>query len=269
MSALQAALLGLVEGITEFLPVSSTAHMLLVQSLTGNASSGNEAFLVLVQLAPIAALVLYFWQDLLILVRAFFARPFSSPPNKLAWYVIIATVPALGAGYILRNAFSALLRVPLTEASIRFLAAAVLLFLAESLGSRKRALESMSWLDALFVGFFQILAVFPGSSRSGSAISGGMLRGLGRPAATRFAFLMAVPVMGAAGVYESYSVFRSGGMSTLTLPLAVGWIVAGIAGWLCIRWMLAFVGNHSLKLFSYYCAAMGIICVSLALFWHM
>src|SRR5258707_5184433 len=209
MNIFSAVLLGIIEGLTEFIPVSSTAHMLIVQRLFNiPASDSMFAFLILIQIGPLAALIVYFWRDLWMLIKAFFAKPFSTPENKLAWFILIATIPALLAGVLLKKAAEGLFQDPLLEAAIRMSAAAILLFLAEFFGKRLRNLDSMTWLDALVVGLFQVLAVFPGSSRSGSAISGGMLRNFDRPAATRFAFLMSAPVMLAAGAYESLSVLK-------------------------------------------------------------
>src|SRR5258707_3010696 len=199
MTLFQSLLLGIIEGLTEFIPVSSTAHMLIVQRLLNiPANDDMFAFLILVQIGPLLALILYFWKDLLSLIKAFFAKPFSTEENKLVWYIIIATVPALLAGVLLKHVVEGLFKTPLFEASIRLLTAAILLTLAEYFGKRARNLDSMTWLDALIVGLFQILAVFPVASRSVSTISGGMLRGFDRPAAARFAFLMAIPVIFAA-----------------------------------------------------------------------
>lgn len=264
MTIIQSLLLGLIEGLTEFIPVSSTAHMLLAQKILNIAASDSVfAFLVLVQLGPLAALVAYFRKDLWALVTAFFARPFSSADNRLAWYILLASVPALLAGFLLKDVVQSLFESPLSEAAIRFFAAAILLLLAEVLGRRTRNLASMTLVDALVVGLFQVLAVFPGASRSGSAISGGMLRNLERGAATRFAFLLSAPLMLAAGAYESLALVRHGGLGTLALPLLAGLIVATIVGWFSIRWLLGFVSQHSLYGFVIYCAAVGLLCLVL------
>jgi len=255
-------LLGIIEGLTEFIPVSSTAHMLIVQKLFNlPADPGMFAFLVLVQLGPLLALLVYFWKDYWSLIKAFFARPFSSSENKMAWYIIIATIPAGIAGVLLKDVVQGLFQNPLLEAAIRLFTAAVLLCLAEWLGKKSRELDSITWLDALVVGLFQVLAVFPGSSRSGSTIPGGMFRNLDRPSATRFAFLMAAPIMLAAGGYESLSVLKTHILHTILAPLAVGFIVAAIVGWLSIRWLINYVGKHSLYLFAAYCAIVAALCV--------
>jgi undecaprenyl-diphosphatase len=267
MNLFHALLLGIVEGLTEFIPVSSTAHMLIVQKLLNIASNNSVfAFLVLVQIGPLLALVVYFWKDLLKLLKAFFARPFSTFENRLAWYLIIATLPALIFGYLLRDVVQSLFKTPLREAAIRLLITAVVLALAEWLGKRNRTLEKMTWLDALFVGIAQVLAVFPGASRSGTTISGGMARGLDRPSAARFAFLMSVPVMAAAAGYETLSVLKMHVLHTLLAPLTVGFVVAAVIGWFAVRWLLGYLGKHSLFVFAIYCAVVGLICLALSVF---
>ena len=266
MTLLHALLLGIIQGLTEFIPVSSTAHLLIVQYLLGlPADDFAFAFSVLVQLGTLLALVVYFWRDWLALIKAFFAPPFSTPENRLAWYIIIATIPALAAGFFLRHAVEALFRTPLVEACIRLFSAAVLLSAAEYFGRRLRRLDGMTWLDALVVGLFQILSVFPGASRSGSTISGGMLRGLDRPSAARFAFLMSVPVMLAAGAYETLDVAQLPGLTAFLPGLVVGFIAAAIVGWFAIKWLLNYLNKHSLYVFAVYCAVAGLLALLLQL----
>jgi undecaprenyl-diphosphatase len=266
MTLFQSLLLGIIQGLTEFIPVSSTAHLLIAQYLLGiPADDFAFAFSVLVQLGTLLALIVYFWRDLLALIKAFFAKPFSTPENRLAWYIIIGSIPALLAGFLLRHVVEALFKTPLVEACIRLFATAILLSLAEYFGKRLRQIEAMTWLDALVVGLFQILAVFPGASRSGSTISGGMLRGLDRPAAARFGFLLAVPVMLAAGGYESLSALKMPGIGSFLPLIVVGFIAAAIVGWLAIRWLLNYLNGHSLYVFAIYCAIVGLFALLLQL----
>ncbi len=133
--------------------------------------------------------------------------------------------------------------------------------MAEKIGKRTRNLDTLTWLDSLIIGLFQVLAVFPGSSRSGSVIPGGMLRNFDRRSATRFAFLMAAPVMLAAGGYESLSVFQLHLLHTILVPLAVGFVAAAILGWWSIRWLINYVSRHSLYPFSLYCMIVAALCV--------
>ena len=266
MTPINAFLLGIIEGLTEFIPVSSTAHMLILQKLLNISSDVTvTAFLVLVQIGPLLALIVFFWKDLWNLIKAFFAKPFSTDENKLAWYIIIATIPALIFGFLLRDVIQSLLQNPLLEASIRLLITAIVLSLAEWLGKRNRSLDKMTWRDALVIGFAQVLAVFPGASRSGTTIAGGMERGLDRPSATRFAFMLSVPIMAAAAGYETLSVLKEHILHNLLAPLAIGFIVAAIIGWFAIKWLLGYLGKHSLYVFAGYCAVIGAVCLFFAL----
>ncbi|RPI65937.1 MAG: undecaprenyl-diphosphate phosphatase, partial [Geobacteraceae bacterium] len=175
MTVLQAFLLGIVQGLTEFIPVSSTAHLLISQTILEiPADEAMFSFLVIVQLGTLVSLFVFYWKDLLSILKAAldFRRP--TPERNLGFYIIISTIPALLAGYLLKDAVENLFRQPMLQASIRLFTAAVLLTLAEWLTKKDRSLTSMTWLDALIIGLFQIVSVFPGASRSGTTISGGM-----------------------------------------------------------------------------------------------
>jgi len=260
MTILQSFILGIVQGLTEFIPVSSTAHLLISQTLLKiPADDAMFSFLVIVQLGTILSLIVFYGKDLIGLAKAFFTKPFSTQENKLAWYIVIATIPALLAGYLLKDAVEALFKQPMLEASIRLFSAAILLTLAESLTQKNRSLDSMTWLDALIVGLFQIIAVFPGASRSGSTISGGMFRGFDRPSAARFAFLISVPVMLAAGGYEMLDVMKMPNLGEFLPLLAVGFVTAAIVGWFAIKWLIGYLSKHSLYVFAGYCAVVGTI----------
>jgi undecaprenyl-diphosphatase len=266
MNLFQSFLLGILQGLTEFIPVSSTAHLLIGQKLLGLAASDAMfSFLVIVQLGTIVSLVVYFWKDLLKLVKAFFAKPFSTQENKLGWFIIIATIPALVFGYLLKSVVEALFKTPLLEAGIRLLITAVILSLAEWLTKRNRALEKMTWLDALLIGVAQVIAVFPGASRSGTTISAGMFRGLDRKSAARFAFLMSIPVMLAAGGYQMLDVIKMPDLASFLLPLTVGFVTAAIVGWFAVKWLLGYLSKHSLYTFAIYCAVVGAACLIFAL----
>lgn len=269
MNSFHAILLGIVQGLTEFIPVSSTAHLLITQNLLGIPADGAMfSFLVIVQLGTLVSLFAFYWNDLLSIAKStlqalpiIFTKPRDTwnltPDTWLGIYIIVATIPALIAGYLLRDAVEALFRQPMLQASIRLFSAATLLTLAEWLTKKDRRLNSMTWLDAFVVGLFQIIAVFPGASRSGSTISGGMFRGFDRPSAARFAFLMSVPVMLAAGGYEMLDVLQMPNFSEFLPLLAVGFVSAAGAGWLAIRWLITYLSKHSLYAFAIYCAVAG------------
>jgi undecaprenyl-diphosphatase len=260
MTLFHAFLLGIIQGLTEFIPVSSTAHLLIAQKLLGlPADDAMFSFLVIVQLGTLISLFVFYWKDLLAIAKATLAFRHSTPERNLGLYLLLATIPALLAGYLLKDAVEALFKQPMLEASIRLLTAAVLLTLAEWLTKKNRTLESMTWLDALFVGAMQVIAVFPGASRSGTTISGGMFRGFDRPSAARFAFLMSVPVMLAAGGYEMLDVIQMPNLSEFLPLLAVGFVTAAIVGWFAIRWLIGYLSKRSLYVFAIYCAVAGLI----------
>jgi len=259
MNILHAFLLGIIQGLTEFIPISSTAHLLIGQKMLGLPSDDAIfSFLVIVQLGTILSLVIYFWHDLVLITKAFFARPFSTPENKLAWYILIATLPALIAGYLLKDLVETLFRTPLLEAGIRLLISAALLSLAEWLGKRSRGLMKITWLDALIIGLAQVVSVFPGASRSGTTISAGMLCDFDRKSAARFGFLMSIPVMMVAGGYEMLDVVKMLELGSFLPILAVGLITSAIIGWLAVKWLLGYLEKHSLYYFAIYCTIVGL-----------
>jgi undecaprenyl-diphosphatase len=268
MTFINAFVLGIIQGLTEFIPVSSTAHLLIGQQLFKlPADDAMFSFLVIVQLGTLISLFAFYWKDLLAIVKATLSpsawlrtgfRQLTFERN-LGIYIIVATIPALLAGYFLKDAVEELFRQPMLEASIRLLTAAVLLTLAEWLTKKARALDSMTWSDALFIGVMQIISVFPGASRSGTTISGGMFRGFDRPAAARFAFLMSVPVMLAAGGYEMLDVIRMQNLGEFLPLLAVGFVTAAVVGWFAIKWLIDYLSKHSLYAFAAYCAVVGTI----------
>ncbi|HEX6268712.1 MAG TPA: undecaprenyl-diphosphatase UppP [Anaerolineales bacterium] len=271
MNLLHAFLLGIIQGLTEFIPVSSTAHLLIGQRLFGlPADDAMFSFLVIVQLGTLISLFAFYWKDLISIVSStfrelpsIFTKPRDTwnlaPDTWLGFYIIVATIPALLAGYFLKDAIEALFRQPMLQASIRLFAAAVLLTLAEWFTRRNRSLDSMTWFDAFFVGVMQILSVFPGASRSGTTISGGMFRGFDRPSAARFAFLMSVPVLLAAGGYEMLDVIRMPDLGQFLPLLALGFVTAAIVGWFAIKWLIAYLSRRSLYVFAIYCAVVGMI----------
>ncbi|HNQ93987.1 MAG TPA: undecaprenyl-diphosphatase UppP [Anaerolineales bacterium] len=265
MTLFHALLLGIIQGLTEFIPVSSTAHLLIGQKLLGiPADDAMFSFLVIVQLGTLVSLFAFYWKDLISIAKATINFRHATFDRNLGFYIIIATVPALLAGYLLKDAVEAMFKQPMLQASIRLLTAAVLLTLAEWLTKKNRTLDSMTWLDALIVGLFQIIAVFPGASRSGTTISGGMFRGFDRPSAARFAFLMSVPVMLAAGGYELLDVIQMPNLAELLPLLAVGFVTAAVVGWFAIKWLIHYLSHRSLYVFAVYCAVVGAITLSMS-----
>ncbi len=213
MNLFQAFILGIIQGLTEFLPVSSSAHLVIVPYLFGWSFPAEQVlpFDTLVQLGTLAAVIVYFWRDLWQIIRAFVRglvtlKPFADPHARLGWLLILATIPAGLFGLLVKKAVDqAFQSVAIT--AFFLLVTAALLLLGERLGKRRRETESLGWLDALWMGVGQAVSVFPGISRSGATMTGGLLRDLDRPAAARFSFMMSIPVMLAAGALEMKDVF--------------------------------------------------------------
>jgi undecaprenyl-diphosphatase len=272
MTFLQSFLLGIIQGLTEFIPVSSTAHLLIGQWLLGIPSNGRIfSFHVIIQLGTVLALLLFFWKDIWAILQAFFLgiwhkKPFGTHEALLGWLLIAATIPALIVGFLFKDVMDMLFRNPILLAGVRLLMSAVLLAAVEYFGRHERKLESATWTDAFAVGLFQIIAIFPGASRSGSTIAGAMVRGFDRPSAARLAFLMSAPILMAAGGYETLRVIQADGTTEFLPYLAVGFITAAVVGWFSLKWLLGYLQKHSLYVFAAYCAMVGLICLVFSLF---
>jgi undecaprenyl-diphosphatase len=185
-------------------------------------------------------------------------QPLAHPESRLAWLLIVATIPAGIAGLILNGTLQKSFDNPLAT-SIFLLGTAALLVAAEKFGKRSRLLSKISWVDAIWIGTTQILALLPGISRSGATITGGMLRDLDRPAAARFSFLMSIPIMIAAGLFASLKLTRIPNFIELLPTFSAGFIAAAVTGYLAIRWLLKYLSSRSLYVFAIYCAAFGIL----------
>jgi len=184
--------------------------------------------------------------------------PFDDPQARLGWYLVLATLPAGLFGLGMRDVIAASFESPRATALFLLLTAALLL-LAERMGRRTRTLGQITWKDALIVGLFQVLSVFPGVSRSGSTIAGGMTRALDRPTAARFSFLMSVPVMLAAGVLSGFDLAGLADVGSFLPALAAGFVSAALVGYLAIRWLLGYLARYSLHLFALYVTILGVV----------
>lgn len=265
MNFIHAIILGIVQGLTEFIPVSSTAHLFIFSNLLGLSSNEKIfSFNVIIQLGTVLALLAFFWKDIWQIIQAFLLgiknkKPFDNFYARLGWLIIIATIPALIVGFLLQEFVKQMSLDSLLWAGIRLLFTALLLTFVEYFDKKNRRLESATWLDALSVGLFQVLAIFPGASRSGSTMAGGMLRGFDRPSAARFAFLMSAPILLAAGIYETIEVIILPNTTEFLPILITGFVTSAIVGWMAIKWLLYYLKNHSLYIFSAYCLIVGII----------
>jgi undecaprenyl-diphosphatase len=270
MTLLQAFVLGLVQGLTEYLPVSSSAHLVFVPKLLGWQFPETETFIfdTLVQLGTLVGVVVYFWSDLIQIARGVIEgliarKPLGNPDARLGWLVVLATIPASVIGLMFKSEISALF----SSSSAAFwclLVTAALLLIAERLKNAKT--EEIHLSTSLWMGFAQALALLPGVSRSGSTIAAGMVAGASRRAAARFSFLMSIPVMVGASLVVGKDLFDSAAIvEQLAWPIVVGFITAAISGYIVIYWFLNFLKKQSLLWFALYCAVVG----ALGLIFHV
>ncbi|MBX3037573.1 MAG: undecaprenyl-diphosphatase UppP [Anaerolineales bacterium] len=265
MTTFHALILGIIQGLTEFIPVSSTAHLFIASYLLGLPTDNlTFSFNIIIQFGTVIAMLAFFWKDIWQIAKAFLVgikekKPFENFYSKLGWLIIVATIPALIAGFFLRGFVKTMSADPLLWSAIRLLFTAFLLAFVEYFDRKKRTLESASWLDSITVGLFQALAIFPGASRSGSTMAGAMLRGFDRPSAARFAFLMSAPILFAAGISETIELIITPNTTQFMPILITGFVTSAIVGWMSIKWLLNYLRNNSLYLFSAYCLIAGII----------
>ncbi len=264
MTLAQSIILGIIQGASEFLPISSSGHLVLAPYIFGWEINTREAFVfdVLVQVATLSAVIVFYWKDLVLIFKAFFEglvnkKPFNDINSRLGWYLIAATIPAGAAAVLFKETFEEAFSNP-KSAAFFLLATSALLVIGELFGKRIRKLQSLTWLDALIIGLFQVLALFPGISRSGSTISGGLIRKFERASAARFSFLMAVPVMTAAGLLALIDLAQSPELFTSIPVYLAGFVTAAVVGYFAIRWFIGYLSKQSLFIFAGYCAVLGL-----------
>jgi len=257
---LKAALMGIVEGLTEFLPISSTGHLILAGTLLDMHDDKGKVFDIAIQTGAIFAVILVYWQRLRDTVVQL---PSQAKAQRFAANVAVAFLPAVVLGLLFGKAIKANLFTPSVVAST-FIIGGLIILWAERRQARSEtaprilSVDQMTGLDALKVGLVQCLALVPGTSRSGATIIGGMFLGLSRQVATEFSFYLAIPTLIGAGAYSLYK--ERGLLSLADLPqFAVGLLFAFISAWLCIRWLLRFVATHSFAGFAWYRIAFGIL----------
>lgn len=265
MSLFQALILGIVQGGTEFIPISSSGHLVLVPWLVG-WDKAPLAFDTIVHWGTLVAILAVFWHDLSGMLAAGWnrllatvgkGRPYSSVQARLAWAVALGSLPAALAGFFLQDFFETLFGKPVAAAALLLVTAGILLF-SERYGRQERSLIDISWLDALMIGLAQAFAIMPGISRSGATIAAGLTREVRREAAARFSFLLSAPVILGAGLFKLVDLVQTGGLGDLAGALVVGFLTAAISGYLCIRWLLGFLTRQPLNVFAVYCSAFGL-----------
>ena len=266
VTVLQALVLGLVQGLTEFIPISSTAHLRVVPHFLGWPDPGT-AFSAAIQLGTLAAVFVFFAADIRRLtaaaVEALRCRDLAHTPDaRLAWSIVPGTIPIAVLGLSFRDFIEVQAR-SLFVISAALILVALLLLLSERLGSRCRGMADLSFLHIQFIGLCQALALIPGSSRSGATIMGGLFVGLRRGEAARFSFILGLPAIGASGLLKLAELLRSDLGDQGLLSLALGIAVAAVSGYLCIGFLLRFIERHGTYVFVIYRVALG----SLILVW--
>jgi undecaprenyl-diphosphatase len=253
---IKAAIMGIVEGLTEFLPISSTGHLILAGSLLNFTDEKAKVFDIAIQTGAIFAVILVYWQKIR---ETMLALPTNKKAQQFALNVAIAFVPAVVLGLLFGKAIKANLFTPVVVASTFIIGGFIILWAEKRQQSvvRVQTVEDMSPLDAIKVGLVQCLALVPGTSRSGATIIGGMLLGLSRKAATDFSFFLAMPTLIGAGVYSLYK--ERAVLSMADLPMfAVGLLFSFISAWLCVRWLLRYISTHNFVPFAWYRIVFGI-----------
>lgn len=259
MSFWQAVVLGLVQGLTEFLPISSTAHLRIIPALLGWEDPG-AAFSAVIQIGTLVAVMAYFWRDILAITRGLLL---GGPQRRLGGMIAVGTIPVVVAGLLFKHQIETSLR-SLYVISGSLIGLALVLGLAERLARHRRELADLGWGDAIVVGLAQATALIPGASRSGVTITGGLFLGMTRPTAARFSFLLSLPAIFAAGVYELIQQRAALlGSHASVLNLIVATLVAGVAGYAAIAFLLNYLKTHTTALFIVYRLVVGLILLGL------
>jgi undecaprenyl-diphosphatase len=263
LSVAQAALYGVVQGLTEFLPISSTAHLRIVQAWMnpGVDQAGFTAFTAVIQLGTVVAVVLFFWRELLHVVMAWVRGLVDKSVRntleyRMGWYLILATIPVGVFGLIFKDQIKTGAR-NLWLIAIALIVMALILLVAERTGSRTRSEEDITTKDAVVVGTAQALALIPGVSRSGATITAGLFRGLDRVTAARFSFLLSIPAVVASGLFELKDI---GGPNAPGVGVtAVATVISFVVGLASIAWLIRYISRHSTFIFVGYRIALGIL----------
>jgi undecaprenyl-diphosphatase len=263
MEFVNAIFLGIVQGLTEFIPISSSGHLIIAREFLGEQVSYGLAFDSVLQLATTFAVLVYFWKDIIGYIKTFFALVFRRPVEKkekiLLYAVMLGTIPAIIIGLLFEDAMDTVFRNPLLVALMLVIGGLIML-VAEKIGKQKHTLTVSR---GFWMGCWQALALVPGFSRSGMTISGGLLLGLTRVEATRFSFLLAFPVLLGAGLKKLLDLGTSGILDAVAGPLIAGSIASFLVGLLAIHFLITYLQKHTLNVFVWYRFALAIVVVVL------
>ena len=266
MTILQAIILGIVQGLTEFLPISSSGHLLIVPWLFNwhfllDNPELNKTFDVALHLGTFVAVVIYFWREIGRLlsawVRSMTRRSLADPEARLAWFLVVSTIPAAFLGVAFESFIEERLGKPWIIA-IMMIVFALVMYTVDHLARLDRDLEALTWTDAILIGIAQAFALCPGVSRSGITMMTGMALRLDRESAARYSFLLSIPVIGGAAAYKGLQVAQDGLPAGTATPFAVGIAAAALSGFAAIWFLLAYLRRHSFDLFVIYRIAIGI-----------
>ena len=266
MTLIEAILLGIIQGATEFLPISSSGHAVLVPAVFGLAQP-TLGMAVVAHLGTLLAVIIYFYKDLWSIIQAVFRglldrQPMAHAESRLGWYIVIGSIPAAVAGLLLEDWLANLFVNP-RWAAVFLIGTAVILVIGERLLSGHKQLNEMGWFDAIVIGLFQAFALLPGISRSGSTIMAGLMRGLNRELAARYSFLLSAPIILGAGILQVPDLLR--GNWTAELPLLIAtFLAAAMVGYLCIHFLMTWLRERNLYPFAIYCAMFGALFLFLA-----
>ena len=274
MTIIEAIILGLIQGLTEFIPISSTAHLTIAGKYLGLIDSNNPeswtAFMAVIQLGTLVAVVYYFYKEIFEIGGAFLTENISkrlsfkdqSNNSKMGWYVILASVPIVTIGLLLKKVIEGNLTKDLNIIAFSLIGLGIVLFIAERIGKFNRDFDKLNSKDAILVGLAQCIALIPGSSRSGTTITAGLFLGLKRDVAAKFSFLLSIPAIFGSGLYEFYSEFEhlSG---DVFLPLLVATIVSAISGYFAIAFLLKYLKSHNTNLFIIYRIVAGLVILAI------
>jgi len=259
---------GIVQGLTEFLPVSSSGHLVVLHDFLKFDFIDNLAFDVVLHLGTLFALVIFFWSDILKYLRAFFQSLAkwnlrNDVNQRLAWYILIATFPAAIAGYFFENGIELFFRQTSLVAAM-LIVVGVLLYLADRFSARIKTIDQLSFSSSLLIGIAQAIALIPGVSRSGITIIAGLTQKLNRESAARFSFLLSIPIVFGAGAKKVFDLFTSQSISSSdVVVLILGFLSSVIVGYFCIKYFLRFLQSHSLSVFVYYRIVLGLLIFTL------
>ena len=266
MTIIEALILGIVQGLTEFLPVSSSAHLVLVPALMG-WEAPSVSFDLVLHLGSMVAVIAYFWRDLLEIAKAFFEKDEAAVvKRRVGLFLVVGTIPAAVIGALLQKNFEAAFGEPAWVAFFLIITGVLLVASQKVSGERAshgRGVAQMKISDVLAIGFAQAVAILPGISRSGSTISTGLFLGLKRETAARYSFLLSVPIIAGAAIFKLRHGFgggadgETGGNGEETATLITGFLFAAVSGFAAVKFMLGYIRRHSLAVFAIYCWVVG------------